>query len=57
VKPLAERIERLLRDRVLAREMGTAGRARAALLFSHEKHAGDLCALLETVVERRRRRS
>jgi glycosyltransferase involved in cell wall biosynthesis len=56
VKALAEQIDRLLSDPVLARAMGVAGRERAIRLYGHEKHAADLCAWLEAAIERRRHR-
>jgi glycosyltransferase involved in cell wall biosynthesis len=56
VRALAGRIEALLRDAALARAMGLAGRERAMRLYGHARHAAELCALLEAVVERRRRR-
>lgn len=57
VRALADRIETLLGDPALGREMGAAGRERVVRLYGHERHAAELTELLEAVIDRRRRTS
>jgi colanic acid/amylovoran biosynthesis glycosyltransferase len=45
---LAEKVEKVTNDRSLGQRLGQAGYERAQTLFSIEKNAHDLCALLET---------
>jgi glycosyltransferase involved in cell wall biosynthesis len=46
VAGLAESIEKLIDDRLLAERLGDAGYERAQQLFSIEKNVRELCALL-----------
>jgi colanic acid/amylovoran biosynthesis glycosyltransferase len=44
---VADAIEKVICDRSLGQRLGQAGRGRAQMLFSIEKNARDLCALLD----------
>ena len=44
---LADAIEKVINDRSLGQKLGQAGLGRAQMLFSIEKNARDLCALLD----------